>query len=271
MLVDTHCHINTMVKKTFDIPLQENDFAPAQEIIMQASAHDVSKIINVATSLVESLNCVALAKQFENVWATVGIHPNDCKENWRHEMDEIKKLVHNKQENKIVGIGECGIDKHYKGYNLDIQFDAFRMQIELALENDLAIVIHSRDAADETLKILDEYKDDIKRGVIHCFSYDQSFADAALEMNFVLGIGGTITYPRNEILRDVVKNVGLQNIVLETDAPFLPPQIIRGKKNHPLHIKTIAHYVAQLLDEPYETVAQITTKNAFQTFQLEKI
>ena len=269
MLVDTHCHINTMIKKTFDVPLQENDFAPAQEIIMQASAHDVTKIINVATSLVESLNCVALAKRFDNIWSTVGIHPNDCTNNWRADMDAIKKLVQNKKENKIVGIGECGVDKHYPEYNLQRQFDAFKMQIELALEHDLALVIHSRDAPDETLKVLHEYKNDIKQGVIHCFSYDQYFADEALAMNFVLGIGGTITYPKNDFLRNVVKNVGLNNIVLETDAPFLPPQIIRGKKNHPLHIKTIAEYVANLLEKPYQEVAERTTDNALKVFHIK--
>lgn len=266
MLIDTHCHINIMVKKTFDTPLTEADYAKAQPIITLASQSDVKKILNVGTSLIESKNCIALAQRFESVYASVGIHPNDLTDMWKNDMATLAHDIKRKQELKIVAIGECGVDKHYPDYNIVRQMDAFRYQIEVALAHDLALVIHSRDAYEETLQCLEEYKNQGLRGTIHCFSEDLAFARTALSLGFVLGIGGTITYPKNEILRDVVRIVGLEHIILETDSPFLPPQIIRGKQNQPRYIRTIAHYIGELLNLPYETVAATTTHNAERIF-----
>lgn len=268
MLIDTHCHINMMVKKKFDVPLTQKDISPATHIINEAAQDEVTHIINVGTSLIESQNCVMLATQFDTVFATIGLHPNDCTEQWRDDFNEIKKMVTNKEGNKIVGIGECGIDRHYPEYNLQRQIDAFKAQIELALEHDLALVVHSRDAADETLGVLEEYRNDIQRGVMHCFSYDQPIADHVIAMGFVLGIGGTLTYPKNNELRTVSQTVNIKNIVLETDAPFLPPQIIRGKQNHPKYIKTVATFLAELRSTSYKEIAQVTTDNALNLFSI---
>lgn len=268
MLIDTHCHINIMLKKNFEQPLTQAEIDAARDIIMQAQDNDVMTIVNVGTSLIESENCVILARHYDSLFATVGIHPNDCTESWREDFKKIEALAKNKEINKIVGIGECGIDLHYPNSNLSRQYDAFKAHIELALEHDLALVIHSRDAYDETLQLLEEFKKDIKRATVHCFSYDQIFADYAVENNFVIGIDGPITYPKNDVLRDVVKKTNLENIVLETDAPFLPPQTIRGKQNHPLHIKTIAQAVADTKGMTYEEVARQTTINAHKLFNL---
>ena len=270
MLVDTHCHINMMIKKKFDVPLHDEQLPQAQKIIDEAAKYDVTRIINVGTSLIESQNCVTLAKQFDSVYATVGLHPNDCTENWRNDFEQIKKLVIDKKGNNIVGIGECGIDRHYPNYNLQRQIDAFKAQIEFALEHDLALVVHSRDAADETVKILEEYHHDIQRGIMHCFSYDQPIADQVIAMGFVLGIGGTLTYPKNNVLHTIAQTISLKNIILETDAPFLPPQVIRGKQNHPKHIKTVAEFLAELRDISFEEVAQQTTDTALKTFAIER-
>ena len=160
------------------------------------------------------------------------------------------------------------MDMHYPDYNLNRQRDAFKAQIELALEHDLALVVHSRDAYDETLRILEEYRNNLCHAVMHCFSYDQAFAKTVTDWDFVLGIGGTITYPKNNELRTIVAATHIKNIVLETDAPFLPPQVIRGKQNHPKEIATIAEYIAQLRGESFESVAQQTTKNALKLFNL---
>lgn len=265
MLVDTHCHINIMVKKEFDTPLTKNMFPLAQQIVDDASKSDVKRIINVGTSLIESMNCIELAQTFEHVYATIGIHPNDCSDAWEKELKQLASHLRNK---KIVGIGECGLDFHYPEYDKQRQIDAFRFQIELALEHDLALVIHSRDAADETLKVLYEYKNDLKRGVFHCFSYDTSIAHDSIALGFVLGIGGTITYPKNEELRTIVKSISLDQFVLETDAPYLPPQYMRGKENHPREIKTIAQYIADLRNESFETIADATTRNALKLFEI---
>ena len=268
MFIDTHSHINIMVKNSFDTLMQTEDFINSRNIVIEAATNNVTKLINVGTSLIESKNCIELAKRFENVFAAIGIHPNDLTIDWKKELNELKKDLQNKKSNKIVAIGECGIDKHYSGFNLQRQEDAFRAQIELALENNLAIIVHSRDAYDETLKVLEEFKKDVKRGVIHCFSEDLNFAQITINWGFVIGIGGTLTYPKNNVLREVAKTISLKDIVLETDAPFLPPQIIRGQQNHPKNILIIAKYLAELRNEEFEVIAKQTTENAERVFKI---
>lgn len=269
MLIDTHCHINMMVKKGFDEPLSKDELNDAQSIIHDAQQLDVTTIINVGTSLVESHNCIALAKRYDAVHAVIGIHPNDLTVHWFDDFKILQSLMKEKELNKIVGIGETGLDRHYPDYNLQRQKDAFKAHIELALEHNVGLVVHTRDAGEETLRCLEEYKGHITRGIIHCFSEDQTFADTVIEWNFALGIGGTITYPKNSALRDIVVNTSLEHIVLETDAPFLPPQIIRGKQNAPLYIRSIAEYIAKLKETSFDEVAQATTQNAQRIFGLE--
>lgn len=270
MLIDTHCHINILVKKKFDVPLEPEQLPLAQEIITQAHKAGVTKILNVGTSLVESNNCLLLAQTFKECYASVGIHPNDCQPDWQTDFKQIKALLRDRQPGTIVAVGETGLDKHYPGYDIERQRDAFKAHIEAALAYDLPLMIHTRSAGDEVLTILDEYKQDKPRGVIHCFSEDKAFAQHAIELGFVLGIGGTLTYPKNNELREIFKTIDLQHIILETDAPFLPPQSIRGKQNHPREIATVAHYLAELRDEPFETIAQTTSATATRLFGLEE-
>lgn len=268
MFIDTHCHLNAMVKTTFDTSLTQENIAAAQAIAEDAKKNSVTTLINVGTSLIESKNCIELAKNINFLYATVGIHPNDCTDSWKKDFAELKQLVAKKIEYKIVGIGECGLDFHYPDYNKQRQIDAFIAQIELALTYDLAIVVHMRDAGHETLRILESFKGQITRGIIHCFSEDLSFAQQVIEWSFSLGIGGTITYPKNEYLRTVARTVPLQHIVLETDAPFLPPQSMRGKQNHPKNIILIAQYLAELRSEAFESIGTITTDNAQNIFKI---
>lgn len=265
-LVDTHCHINIMLKKKFDVLMTPEEIAQAQEVLDIAQEHNVKTILNVGTSVIESQNCITLAQTYKQIFAVIGLHPNDATSAWKKDVATFKTWLKKKIENKIVGIGECGLDRHYPDYNLQRQIDVFKAQIELALEHDLPIVIHTRDAADETLHVLEAYKHENMRGIIHCFSEDQMFAAQTIDWGFVLGIGGPLTYPKNERLRSVFSTIPLAKIVLETDAPFLPPQIIRGKKNHPLQINHIAQYLANLRGNSFEEVALQTTatvKNIF--------
>lgn len=268
MLVDTHCHINMMVKKTFDVLLTADEIRNAREIIEQARTNQVTRIINVGTSLPESINCVALARAYNNVWAAIGIHPNDCTDRWKDDLAELEKKLSEKEHNKIVAIGECGLDMHYPEYNLARQQDAFKYQINMALEHDLALIVHTRDAYDETLRILEEYRGDISRGIIHCFSEDLKFAEMVIEWGFSIGIGGAVTYPKNNTLREVALKTGLEKIVLETDAPFLPIQSMRGKQNHPQYIHDIAQYLSHLKQCSFDEVALITTNNALRIFAI---
>lgn len=273
MLIDTHCHINAMIKENFDRLLTIKEFPHASTIIQEADRAGVKKIINVGTSLIESINCVELAKSFDQCYASIGIHPNDCTPKWHQDLQEMQRLwfstkIPNQKNFKIVAIGECGIDRHYQDYDLQRQKDAFKAQIELALEHSLALIVHTRDAGDETLRSLEEFKNENLRGVIHCFSEDQNFANTALEFGFVLGIGGTLTYPKNVTLREIFKKIDLKKIILETDAPFLPIQSMRGKQNHPKYIVEIAKFLAELRNESFDVIAQTTSDTALNLFNL---
>ena len=268
MLIDTHCHLNLLIKNSFDAPLTQEDIQKAELFVTEAAESGVNQILTIGTNLIESTNCVMLAKAYGSVYAVVGIHPNDATQDWKKEIIALEKLIKNKEDNKIVAIGECGLDKHYPDFNILLQKDVFKAQIELALEHDLALVIHTRDAQDEVLRCLDEYRHNNLRGTIHCFSETLAFAQDAIALGFVLGIGGTITYPKNTLLREVVKSVPLSSLILETDAPFLPPQAFRGKQNKPAYIKIIAEYLAQLREIPFDQVSQITTQAARTLFGL---
>src|SRR5947207_1714157 len=152
MLIDTHCHINMLIKNQFDIPLTPDEIIKAEQFILQAFEHTVEKIINVGTSLVESENCVKLAQTYDQLYAAVGLHPNDCTPTWREDFKGLQKLLDETERGIIVAVGECGIDKHYPEYDLERQKDAFKAQIELALEHRLPLVVHTRQAPDETLE-----------------------------------------------------------------------------------------------------------------------
>ena len=268
MFVDTHCHINMMIKKEFDVSLNNDFYTYADLIIKEAEQQNVTKIINVGTSLIESKNCITLAQHYKNVWATIGTHPNDLTSDWKSDIAAYKKLLKEKEINRIIGIGEIGLDYHYPDYNKQRQYDALRAQIELALEYDVAIVIHTRDAGAEVLEVLSEYKQHNPRGIIHCFSEDQDFANYALELKFALGIGGPLTYPKNNALREIFTLVPLNSIVLETDSPFLPPQSLRGKQNKPANIPLIAQTLAELRKCSVEEIGITTTKTALELFRI---
>lgn len=259
MLIDTHCHLNMVIKTAFDRALTAAELLAIDAIIAEAAQQNVRTIINVGTSVIESSNCVRIAQQYPSTYATVGIHPNDLTADWREHFKEIKKLA---AEPGVVGIGEIGMDYHYSDYDKQRQFDAFRAQIELALERDKAVVVHSRDAIDDTLKVLQEYQHQLKRCVVHCFSENADVAQQVASWGYFIGIGGTITYPKNNFLREAVLAVGIQSIVLETDAPFLPPQSQRGKQNCPANIALVAQYLSELLPLPPTMVAEQTSANA---------
>lgn len=273
MFIDTHCHINMMVKKNFDTLFTLEELHKSDTIVAQAIDCHVTKIINVGTSIVESKNCISLARRHASIWAAIGIHPNDCTPQWRDDIRQLQQLLRSctndkNTHDKIVAIGECGLDFHYPDYNVQRQKDAFKAQIELALEYNRALIIHTRDAREETARIMEEFKHDVTRGIVHCFSENLDFAHFAIELGYALGIGATITYPKNEYLRTVVNTVPLTSIVLETDAPFLPPQTLRGKQNSPHYIPYIAKYIAQLRAISVEEVALKTTQRAQEIFSL---
>lgn len=269
MLIDTHCHITLLIDGNDDKILSDQDYAKAQDIIAQSKNSNVTTIITIgSTNRQDSINSSLLAKKFDSVFAAVGIFPHDAKPSWQEDLKSLIPLI--KENEKIIAIGECGLDFHYPDFNINRQKDVFRAQIELALQYNKALIIHTRQATEETLRIIDSYKSDLPAGVFHCFSENLEFAQYVINLGFYLGIPATITYPKNNSLREIVRTIGMEHCVLETDAPFLPPQHMRGKPNHPQQIATIAEYIAHMFDKSVQYIAHVTTNNARKLFNLPR-
>lgn len=267
MFFDSHSHLDMMVLKEDQQALQDEDFGQLDLIMDTVRRAGVSGVINVGTNLVGTRNSIMLAQRYHDVFATAGIHPCDCGADWRGDIRKIEQLLGNKKENKIIGIGETGLDFYHEPYNKDCQIDAFRAHIELSLEFKLPLIIHSRAASDEVLSVLQEYIADGVCGVLHCFSHQAYVAEQVLAWGFYIGIGGYITYPKNEALRTLVQtSIPLDKLLLETDAPFLPPQPYRGKQNSPAYIPLFASVLAALKGIENQELGAITTQNVQHLF-----
>lgn len=200
-----------------------------------------------------------LAKLYpENCFPMLGLHPCDVKVNFQNELDVIRQEI---TQTKIYAIGEIGIDLHWDKTTLDFQQDAFRQQIAWAMESDLPIVIHCREAFNEILEILTELKNNKLRGIFHCFTGSAEQAAQVIEMGFYLGIGGVLTY-KNSGLDKAIEHISLNHIVLETDSPYLTPVPFRGKPNESSYLVYVAQKLADLKQVSIEEVARITTQNS---------
>lgn len=267
MFIDTHCHLNLIAKKDYNDEFNEKYFEIIENIIKESKKKGVTSFITIGTDLNESVNCVNIAKKFKEVYAVIGIHPCDAAENWIEDFEKIQFLVKKQVENKVVGIGETGLDFYHKPYDKERQIKVFENHIELAIKKDLPLVVHVRESALDVFNILHTYKNQAK-GVIHCFSQDKDFAKKFLDLGFYLGLNAPVTYPKNEWFREVVKFIPLDRILLETDAPFLPPQEFRGKKNSPEYIPIFAQTIADLKNISLEELARETTGNAKDLFRI---
>lgn len=268
--IDTHCHLDLIVKGLDappNLPLTPEEYAATKTIIQHAAEHNVDRIITVGTTAIDSENNIGIAQYNTGVYAAVGLHPTNLTAEWQNELAHIEQLLKNKKENRIVAIGEIGIDLHHLGNFRDYQQEAFHAQIQLALKHGLPVLIHSRDAAPQTMTILQEYASRGLRGIMHCFAYDISVAKQVINWGLLIGISCTITRPNNRA-RQLVQQIDLNHIVLETDAPFLPPQHLRGKLNMPAYIPYAAREVSLLTHQSIEYIAQQTTANAQTLFGL---
>jgi TatD DNase family protein len=268
MFVDTHCHLNILSRKAVDAPLQEADFVIIDQAVKDAAVVGVTTIINVGTSIAESQNSIDIAARYESVYATIGVHPCDVTAAWSDEYTQLKQWAACKETLKIVGIGETGLDYYHKPFDAQLQQEVFKAHIELSIEYDLPLVVHVREAADDTLAILEQYKGRA-RGVIHCFQQSLEFARKVIELGYFVGIDAPITYTKNQPFRDIVAQIPLASIVLETDAPFLPPQELRGKPNHPAYIPLFVPTLANTHGVSVQEVAHQTSLNARILFGLK--
>jgi TatD DNase family protein len=218
--------------------------------------------VNIGTNLASSRASVALAEQYDFIYATVGIHPHDAKTVNQDDLEELRILAHHP---KVVAIGEIGLD-YYRDYSpRPAQRQAFRDQLALASALGRPVVIHSRDAHDEVLAALQDWEG---TGVLHTYAAGPKHLDAVMAMDFYIGISGPVTYSGAERLRDVAQAVPLDRLLLETDCPYLTPEPHRGKRNEPAYVKYVVEAVAQTRDTSPERIASATTKNTRRLFGL---
>ncbi len=248
MFIDTHCHIHEA-----DYPLDSND------TIAKAHAAGVDQVICVGTSEESSRRAVAFAAEFDEVYAAIGVHPHDTKDGWK----EIAQLL---EDSKIVAVGEIGLDYFYNHSPRDVQIDALKWQIELALTNNLPIIFHVRDAFDDFWPIFDSYRG--IRGVVHSFTDNQQNLEAALSRGLYIGVNGISTFTKSDAQKAVFSAIPLNRLLLETDAPFLTPVPLRGKVNEPAFVKNIAQYHAASRQISVDEIASITSANARALFAL---
>ncbi|MEE8325266.1 MAG: TatD family hydrolase [Candidatus Humimicrobiaceae bacterium] len=271
--IDTHAHLDMIKSMT------------PEESLQRSLSDGVRYIINVGSSIEGSRKSVRYARQFHDVFASVGIHPHDAKDFGSREIKILKSLIAGSEDEpiddpsfksgdgerfeKVVAVGETGFDFFRNLSPRPSQEKAFRAHIELAIEYDLPLIIHDRDAHEEILNILKEYSANKNfRGVIHCFSGSLDFASRCIETGLHISYTGVITFPNAKDLQEAVKEIPIEKIFIETDSPFLAPQDKRGKENYPGYVKYIAQKIAELKELTLEEVAAATSKNAEDFFSL---
>ena len=254
MLADSHAH------------LEMNDFdRDRNEVIRRAGDAGVDLIITVGTTLDDCRKAISIANTFRNVYAAIGIHPHEAKDIDETTYDNIKMMA---KMDKVVAFGEIGLDFFRNLSPRDVQIRRFEEQLELAGEIGLPIIIHDRDAHQETVKMLEGWKGK-HGGVIHCFSGDYSMAEKCLDMGFSISITGAVTFGKSEKLHEVVRHVPVTRLLLETDAPYLTPHPYRGKRNEPAYVVHTAKKVSELKGMSLEELTSITYQNTKSVFGIK--
>ena len=248
MIIDTHSHIvDEKITKTPN-DVVETFFSKGGDLFFA-----------ISTNIEDCKQVIETSKQYEKVIPLVGIHPHFAKD-----MDDSKFVKLEEYIQQAKGIGEIGLDYYYEFSDKQKQKEVFIKQLELAKKYNLPINIHTRDATEDTLNILKQFKG--IKGIIHCFSGSKESAKEYIKLGYYLGIGGVVTFKKSEKIKEVVKEVGLDHIVLETDSPYLSPEPYRGTENESFNVTIIAQYIANLLETSIEEVYKKTTENVFNVF-----
>lgn len=250
-LVDSHCHI---------------DFEPLapriDEILANARDNDVSHLLCVSVNLEDYPRVLSLAEQYEHIFASVGVHPNSQ----AGRDPAVQELVGLAGNERIVAIGETGLDYFRSEGDLDWQRDRFRRHIDAARQSGKPLIIHSRDAPQDTIRIMAEAGAGEAGGVMHCFAEDWQMAAQALDLGFYISFSGIVTFKNAKAIQEVARRTPLERVLVETDSPYLAPVPYRGKTNEPAYVRHTAECVAELRGIPYEAVAEATTENFFRLF-----
>lgn len=248
MYTDTHCHIRKDIYKDID------------EIVDKAINAGVTKMINNGTNLESNKEVLELSKKYDSLYPSLGIQPEELDDDIEESLEFIESNI-----NEIVAIGEIGLDYYYSEDTKDKQLEVFEKQLILAEKYNKPIIIHTRNAFDDTLKIIKRHPN--VKGVIHCFSDGLEEAREYIKLGYMLGIDGIVTF-KNSNLKDVLKNIDISNIVLETDSPYLSPVPNRGKQNNPSNIPYIASYIADIYNISLEELQQKISKNVKNMFNI---
>ena len=255
MLIDTHAHLDG-----------EAFLEDQEEVIARARANGVSTIINIGFNNETIPSTMALAEKYDFIYAAVGWHPQDAKDMTDADFDRLRELC---AHPKVVAIGEIGLDYYWDTSPKDVQHTVFRRQIRLARELGKPIIIHNRDAHDDVVRILREEKASEVGGIMHCYSGSWEIAKMCLDMNFYISFGGPVTFKNAKQPKEVLKQVPLERLLIETDSPYLCPDPFRGKRNESAYVKYVAEAAAALKEMPVEELAAITSANAKRLFGLK--
>lgn len=254
MLIDSHAHLDD---EKFDLD--------REYLIENLQKNGIELVVNVGADMESSRASVDLANLYDNIYAVVGVHPHAAKEMTDKSLEEIENLSKNK---KVVAIGEIGLDYYYDNSPRDIQRTCFKEQIRLAKRLDMPIVVHTREADEDTLEILKEESEGL-RGIIHCFSSDRAQLEEYLNLGFFIAIGGPVTFKKTDELKEVAKVIPIEKLLVETDAPYLAPHPYRGKRNEPIFVKQTANLIAELKGMTIEDLTLQTNKNTKEIFNIK--
>ena len=259
MLVDSHCHL--------DFPDFEDEL---DDVIAHAHTAGVDAMVTIGTEIARFDRVLAIAEAHESIYCTVGTHPHEAGAEGEKDTgpERLAALAANK---KVIGIGETGLDYHYDNAPRETQAKSFRAHIEAARETGLALIVHSRDADDDTIDILnDEFEKGPFGAVMHCFTAGRELADAAVELGFYISFSGILTFKNADAVRDIARMVPAERLLVETDAPYLAPVPKRGKRNEPAYLTHTAAYLGELRGMTPAALAEQTTANFFRLFTKAK-
>jgi len=255
-LIDSHCHL--------DMDAFQQDL---EAVLDRAADAGVTTVITIGIDYQSSDKAVTLAQQHEPVYATIGIHPHDAEQATEHDLTRIAQLA---GQDKVVGYGEIGLDYAKLYAPKRRQKEIFHEQLELAKQLNLPVIIHDRDAHQDTLEILRQHAPYPRGGILHCFSGDLTFAEKIIELGFYISIPGIVTFTNASVLQEVAAKIPLANMLLETDGPFLAPVPFRGKRNEPAYLRYTAEKIAELRTIPLSELADATRTNTCEIFSLPK-
>lgn len=254
MLIDSHAHLDDA---RFD---KDRD-----KIIKDLKNHGVEIVINPGADIASSVKAVSMAKEYENIYAAVGVHPHDAKTMDDTTIQLLESLANNE---KVIAIGEIGLDYHYDNSPRDVQRKWFVEQIRLAKKLKLPIIIHEREASQDMFNILKQETDENLTGVLHCYSGSLEMAREYLKMGYYISFAGPVTFNNARVSKEVAKNIPLEKILIETDSPYLSPEPKRGRRNEPLNVRYVAAMIAELRGISFDEVTMVTNTNAKKLFRI---